>query len=411
MIDSEKISSRVFAFSVAGVIQSSVLLTSLFIDMVRQDSWIIVLLGMFMVVPFILMYSFIMKNYPDKNLFQVLEKVFGRVIGKIISLFYLYFFFQLTSLNLNDVGSFINSALMPNTPLIIVMLITMSVIIYAVKGGISVITKYAAALVVIVVVVFLLAALLTLNIIDLKNFLPVFEYSIIKYVQGTHIVTTIPFAEIVIFLMVTPNIKIKPENIKKFFFTGILIGALTLLLVVTSSIALLGENLYLYTIPPFEMFTLINITSALSRMEILSAIAILILLFFKISILFYVTVVAISYFFNLSSYKPLARVLGIIVVIYASFIYDSMIIHTFLAANITIFIWFVFEFVFPLAIVIGTKVKNKLQKAIAPNSDTEINNEQQGTGIDNNSGKEAMAESVDNNKGKSAQSSATQQII
>lgn len=391
MLDNEKIAARDFAFSVTCIIQSSVLLTSFFIYMTRQDSYLVILFGALAVIPLILIYCFIMKYYPDKNLFQVLEAVFGRGIGKIFSLFYLYFFFQLTTLNLHDLGTFVNSSLMPNTPLIVIVLIIVCVAAYAVNGGIIVATKYAAALTVVVLLVFILAILLTLEIIDISHFAPTFEYPFSKYLQSTQAVTTIPFGEVVIFLMVTPNIKIKPKKIKKFFFTGFFIGAFTLFIVVASSISLLGESIYLYTIPPFEMFTLINITSALSRMEILAAIVMLILLFFKISVLYYVLVIAVGYFFNLSEYKFLTHAIGLICVVYSMFIYDSMVNHMFLARNVTIFIWPVFELVFPLAIVIGTLIKKKIQEA-SRNNNANQNNQQPQENNDSNTGEEVMTE-------------------
>ncbi len=363
MLDNEKINARVFAFSIACVIQSSVLLTSLFINLTRQDSWFVIIIGIFTTLPFILTYCFIMKHYPDKNLFQVLETLFGKAIGKVLAFIYLYFFFQIATLNLHDLGTFINSTIMPNTPLILIIFIIITISAYAVNGGITVVTKYSALLTWLVLAIFIFATLLTMDIIKVDNFLPIFEYPFEKYLQSTQAITTIPFAEIVVFLMVTPNIRIKANKIKKFYLSGFFMGAVTLLIVVASSIALLGESIYLYTMPPFEMFTLIKISASVSRMEILSALAILILLFFKITLLYYVLVIAISYFFNLSVYKPLTQAIGLICAVYSMFIYDSVITHLFLAKHVTIFIWPVFELVIPLAIVIGTLIKNKIGKA------------------------------------------------
>lgn len=364
MLDNAKITSKQFAFGVACIIQSSVLLTSFFIDLTKQDSWLVVIFGALLAAPMVAMYGWLMQKFPEKNLFQMFELLFGKVAGKIVCIIYFYFFFQLTSLNLHDIGNFMSSSIIPNTPFIVILVVAMFACAYAVRGDIGVIMKFSAAFMITTLAIFIFALILTVDIIEVKNFLPVFDQPPFAYLHSTHAVTTIPFAEVVVFLMITPNLSIKREKMRRYYLYGFFMGAMTLLLVVASSIALLGNSLSLFTLPPFEMFAIINLTSALSRMEILSAIAILMLLFFKVSLLYYISVVAIAHIFNLKKYKPLVYAFGAICVIYATFIYKSNMVHIFLALNETIFAWLIFELVFPLAAVIATLIRKNNPKII-----------------------------------------------
>lgn len=136
-----------------------------------------------------------------------------------------------------------------------------------------------------------------------------------KYLQGTHIISTIPFGEIVVFLMVTPNIKIPKNKIGKYFTLGFAIGGISLILIVLRDIAVLGNTITLFTFPSFETLRMIRLSNTLGRMEVLFAVILIILMFFKISFLYYVSVLAISQIFKLNSHKNIVIGVGIIIII------------------------------------------------------------------------------------------------
>ena len=115
-IDKGKISGIQFMFTVACFIQSSSLLTSFFTSITKQDSWIVVILGFVMSIPSLLIYTYIMKIFPDKNLMEINNIVFGPIIGKVVSVLYLWFFLTLSALNTKDLGDFVQKTTMQNTP-------------------------------------------------------------------------------------------------------------------------------------------------------------------------------------------------------------------------------------------------------------------------------------------------------
>ena len=52
---------------------------------VGQDIWIAILLASVLTVPLFLMYARILDNFPNKNLFEISEILFGKVFGKIVT--------------------------------------------------------------------------------------------------------------------------------------------------------------------------------------------------------------------------------------------------------------------------------------------------------------------------------------
>ena len=105
-IDKSQISGKQFMFTVAFFLQSSALLTSFLAGISKNEAWIPVVIGIVLCMPLIFLFRTLMVMFPDKNLLQVLDEVYGPVVGKIIGISYVWFFITLTAVNLIDIGDF-----------------------------------------------------------------------------------------------------------------------------------------------------------------------------------------------------------------------------------------------------------------------------------------------------------------
>ena len=356
-IDNGSISASQFMFSVACFIHASSLLTAFFTSITKQGSWIVVIIGFLIGMIFLLVYTALMRKFPNKNLVEINDLVFGPVVGKIFSFIYVYFFMSLSSLNLKDLGDFVGMTIMPNTPTIVILIFFMYVCAWAVRSGIEVVARYSMVFTLTSLVIIIVTIFLTVNQMDFNNFFPIFSQPVIKYVQGSHIVSTIPFGEVVVFLMVTPNIKIPSNEIRKYFALGFSLGGIGLILIMLRDIAVLGNTITLFSLPSYETLRMISISTALSRTEILFAVALIILFFFKVSFLYYVTVLAISQIFKLDSYKNLVIGVGAIIIIYSFSVYSSVIQRLEYGSSITTFQWLIYEILLPTITLIVAKIR------------------------------------------------------
>ena len=59
----------------------------------QQNTWISLLMALTLTTPIVIIYGYILNNHPDKDIFQIPEYVFGKIIGKIIGALYTFFFF------------------------------------------------------------------------------------------------------------------------------------------------------------------------------------------------------------------------------------------------------------------------------------------------------------------------------
>jgi len=356
-IDPSQISKNRFMFSIACFLQSSALLTSFVSGITEQDSWLAVLFSLVIVIPLIFLFRTIMVMFPGKNYIQVLEHVFGPVLGKIFGIAYAWFFITLASLNLLDLGDFTKVAVLRDTPQIVLSVMCILVAALAVRNGLKVVVRYSSVFTVIEFAIVSFSIILLLGQFDFQNFLPIFDMPAVKYVQGAHIITTIPFGELVAFLMITPNVKLSRRDATKYWFLGAGMGILTIIVVLLRDIAVLGNTMHLFALPGLISMRLVYIGEALSRIEIIFAVALIMLLFFKITFLYYISTVAIAGLFRTTRFKHLVLAVGAFVLAYMPTLYSSSVEHAASGREIEPFIWTLFEALIPLTVFIVAKVR------------------------------------------------------
>ena len=360
ILDNSKISGKRFMFTIAFFLQSSSLLTAFLNTVIKNESWIAVVFAIIICIPLIWFYRSFMLAFPDKNLVQVCEVAYGKTWGKVISCLFAWFFLTLSALNVSDLGHFTNLTVMHKTPSTILILVCIFVAAWAVRHGLRVVTRYSELFVLFEFFVLAFFFILIANQVDPKNFLPLFNQPFKKYVQGVHLSCTIPLGEVVVMLMLTPNLKIDGKKLGKYWFLGVGLGMIAVLGVLMRDIAILGNTISLFKLPGLVTIRLVSMGEALSRMEILFALVMIILIFFKVTLLVYITTMTFAYIFETKSYKHLALVTGILVTAYIPFYVKSEVENLELARRVTPFVWMFFEFILPFVTFLVAKARQKI---------------------------------------------------
>ena len=351
------VSGPQFLFVIACFIQASSLLTSFIAPITMQDSWMVVLLASVVFVPVILLYQSIMQMFPDQNLVQILETVFGKAAGKLVAAVYLWFFLTLSALNVMDMTSFLSLAVMTETPNIVLTVITVVVAAWAVKAGLSVVVRYGFPFVIAAFLLIVMSIIFLNGHINLQNFLPMLEYRPMRYIQGTHVVLTIPFGELVCVMMINPALNLTKKEMRRYWLIGFGLGAITLLLIVARDISALGNVIELFIFPPLTVLQIINAGTEISRLEILFATVLIMLSFFKISFLYYVSVSAVTQIFNLKSAKRIIYSVGAFIVVYGTTLYKGPVNNMAAGIETAPVAWTVVEVLIPIVIFVTAKLR------------------------------------------------------
>ena len=363
-IDSEKISGKRFMFTAACFTQASSLLTAFLVTVVFQDSWLAVLMGGVACLPFIWVYRELMVMFPGKNLLHILDEVYGAVLGKVLGVAYLWFFFTLGALNLTDLGALTQGTILEKTPALVLTLLCVLVAAIAVRRGIRLVTRYSTLFTVTAFVIMGVSFLLVFSQLDIKNFLPMFDQPPMKYVQAVHIIATIPFGELVVVLMLNSNLKLTPKETTRYLFLAFFLGVVTVFVILVRDVAALGNTIDMFTSPSLMVMRLFSLGVNLGRLEVLFAVVLVMLLFFKIMVLYYVAVIAAAQLLKVKEYRHLVLSIGVLMALYGMTLYPSAIEHSQSGPQLVPFLWAPLEMLIPLLTLVVAKLQRRRARAI-----------------------------------------------
>ena len=278
VLDHTALTPRQLLFSTACVIQGSALLSSFVMALTGRESWISALLGFCISLGLVFVYTALVRRYPGKNLFGMLEAVFGRPLGRFVCLLYVFFFLTMISVNVNDATNFVVDYIMPHTPPLVIVLTFLFICGWAAKKGIGGLCKTGFVFFVLVTAVTLANLLLLAKDMDFSNLLPVFQLPAATYIKGGFVVASVPFGEILVFLMAAPLVK-GGGSLRRPLLWGLGIGAFTLLAVIIRNVTVLGNLASIASLPSYEAVRHIRMAEVITRVDVLYALAMLFIQF------------------------------------------------------------------------------------------------------------------------------------
>jgi spore germination protein KB len=355
-IEKGKISPSLLFFLALGFIQGSTLTVGFISGTTKQNSWLGVLGGFLLSLPFVWINVTLMSKFASRNLVQIHDLVYGPILGKFISVLYISYFLMLISINLRGYGDWFLIFIMPETPLIVFIIGMSLTCAFTINKGLEVLARTVVLYVLTASAIFILDNLLVISNMKFTNFLPLMAVPLKDLFKGMYTMAAIPFSETVIFMMIVPYTQ-KAANAKKGFVYGSAAGAIYLLLTALRDIAVLGNLYPVVTSPTYETVRMINLIKVFTRMELVAALGLLILQFIKISICYYGTVVSIAQLLGLRSYKPLILPIGGLAVGLAVLIVGSNMEQAYSASHYYPVFSSLFEFILPVLTFITAMIR------------------------------------------------------
>ncbi|MDD3663614.1 MAG: endospore germination permease, partial [Candidatus Pacebacteria bacterium] len=345
------LSLKQIRYSVLCFIFGSIPITSFFVGVTKQESWIVVIIGYVVSLLVISMYLYMARQYPGMNMIDIHRAVFGHIIGNIFSVILLLFFLSLAFLNLNTIGDFMTNYIMPETPEAAFLIIFILVCSFAVRSGFTSIIRLSFIFVVIIILVVAFNTLMLLKDMDFNNLLPVFQLPLKSYIQATHSNSIIIFCETVVFFMFVPFIN-DSKKIRKPMMLGLTYGAVVVLIMVLRDALVLGNAYTFVSIPSYEAIRLINISDILARFESFYTGVLLIAQFIKVCILYYAVVFGFTQLLGLKSEKTLVFPIGAVIVCFASIAFESAMGAAFWGQNVATVYSTFFEVAIPFIVFV-----------------------------------------------------------
>ena len=320
------ISVKQLMFSVATFILGSTMLTSFLFTYTRNETWIAIALGALVGAAVVSVYGRLVKKHAGLTLIQINDAVFGRVAGKLVSALYTFFFFTLVVLNTRDLGSFVSGFILQRTPITVTYVVFLMLCAFAARKGPVALTRYSALLFIVYIAAIGLNTGLLINRMHPENLRPMLLLPLRNYLLAAHAAVMLPFCETVAFLVFMPYLR-KHDGAGKAYRRGVVIAFCVILLIVVRDIFVLGGYTLYTTSPTYSSIRLIDIGDILTRLEIVFAVLLMTMLFFKVSVLLYSTAVSLSQLLQVKDYKILVTVLVVLCVVYADAMFASSYEH------------------------------------------------------------------------------------
>lgn len=326
-----------------------------------RDAWISILAAMVVAVPVYLIYCRIISLFPGKDLVEILEMNFGKFFGKLISLPFIWFAFHLGALVMRNFGEFIITVALPETPMVIPLVVYGLLCIWGVKSGIETLAKCGEYFAVFVFALLIIYSLLAIPTMDVTNVPPIMGEGFRKAMSGTFAAFGYPFGEAVILMMVFSALPNKSSSYKSYFW-ALLIAGVTIAYIGLRNIMILGPyTLKAVYFPAYIAISRINIGNFLQRMEIGVTIVFLLCGFIKTAICLLAASKGISRVFGFTDYRLMVAPIGLLMVNLSYTIYSNIMEMYQWAFDIWPYYAFPFQVILPFFIWIFIEIREKMK--------------------------------------------------
>jgi len=237
------------------------------------DGWIAVLLGFVLSVPMLLIFSRLTRLMPGANLFEMLERGFGRRFSYVISVLYLAYFLFLAAMVLGQV-EFIRTVSLPRTPLVVLLLFFFGAAVYFTHGGVPAMGKWSVLTIYILLSIFVLLSLLSIENMRVSNLLPIGTVGSGALFWSGYRVMVVPMGAGVVFLALIGR-SAKWVSFYKVFFFGAGFAALFFVGTFLRDLAILGvSGMAGLTYPAYHAASGIQIGAGGGRVESLVTVSV-----------------------------------------------------------------------------------------------------------------------------------------
>ncbi|MCQ6559508.1 GerAB/ArcD/ProY family transporter [Paenibacillus mendelii] len=353
MLDNVKISIQQMAVLVIFLtIGDSVLvLPSVIAATSKQDAWISGIIGIAagMLIAYIILSQY--RLNPRASQIELNLKVLGKWIGWPVSLLFLLYYLLMTTAIIREVGNFMTTQMMPETPIWSIHALLLLILVSSVRSGLEPIARTGEIFLPMFILFF--AALIILNLPEVKliHLKPYLGEGIIPPIQGSIYLAAFSFSELIALAMVLPSVR-PGKHLSRDFLLAALFGGFSILAVIFGTILVLGQYITAHQYyPAYALAKKINIGQFLERVEAMFAVIWIISTYFKCTIYFYALNAGTTQLFKLRDNRALTLPLGIVLFGTAYAISPSEIYYSDAIKKYWPFMDLTFSMVFPLALI------------------------------------------------------------
>ncbi|MDF2962722.1 MAG: spore germination protein [Paenibacillus sp.] len=272
----------------------------------KQDSWISMLVGGFIGACVGLLMARISRLFPDQTLIQFTEIIFGKWLGKFISLLYFATWYSVTAVIMRDTADFLQVVLFRQTPIYMIVIVLLLLMLYInYRGSLSALGRFSEIACPLLLVVIAFTFIFNLNNIQPKLIRPIYTDTGIKTIFKGSLHYASFLGETYFIFMLMPFL-VSKKQVSKDLLLVVLTTTITVTLAVLLVIMLFGPyypSNFLY--PYFFAVRFISLLEFIENMDIWVILVWLFAVFLKLSLYMFICSYGTAQWLGIGNWKKI----------------------------------------------------------------------------------------------------------
>ncbi|AJY75117.1 spore gernimation protein [Paenibacillus beijingensis] len=290
----------------------------------KQDAWIAAFIATGIGLSTVWLYNAVGNLFPRMTLIGMNEQLFGKWLGKTVSLLFVAWSLTAAAQVLYYIGDFMTTHIMPETPIQSLNIMFMIIVVMGVRLGLEPLARTAELFFPWFLLLFIVFILAISPQFKFENIQPLFETGVKPIIRSTLFFLSFTSMTLIVCLMLFPAYVSKPRQARKAFYVGNFVGLLMMFIVIATNILVLGADQTAGTIyPSYQLAKKISLATFIQRVEAIMAFLWFITIYFKITMYFYAAVLGLAQTLKLKDYRALTLPLGMIAVVLSLVVYPN----------------------------------------------------------------------------------------
>ncbi|WP_210610622.1 GerAB/ArcD/ProY family transporter [Priestia flexa] len=251
----------------------------------KEDSWIVGIISIIETLLIVWGYARLANGMKNQSLPDYLEKELGKWSAKLLLLSFIAYILVDIGLMVYEIGSFLITIILPETPIESIALALLVVISFGVKLGIETMSRASEILFPWFFGLFMLLIAFNIPNVHLENFQPFFQKGFAPIFEAN--IQLLPYVfEMSILIAIFPFVR-NPKAATKAYVLGSTGGVLMLSIVIVVALLVFGvQTMTSEVFPSYLLGQEISIGGFFQRIEVIMAIIWFISVFFKVAFCF-----------------------------------------------------------------------------------------------------------------------------
>lgn len=272
----------------------------------KMGAWISLLISLSSGMIFLSCVLFLHRKYPDLDFIEYSNALIGRWVTALLAVPFITFQFHMTSGIVLDIGLFMTTSMMRQTPLVLFLFLVFFVVALTVRSGIETMTRMFLVPIVIVVASIIVILVLSYPHYKVEHLTPLMPDGLKPIALGAYFSYGFPYVELVLMAMLLPYVrKEKQGHLHKGMYLALLVNGFLLIAVTLSTILVFGPMSGERRYSMFEVARTVDLLVVIQRIESLVGISLIMASFMKASITLTVLNLTITKLFNLKDNRIL----------------------------------------------------------------------------------------------------------